>query len=96
MRTGAPGSLSLWAAPAGRVGRGRGPEPTWGGQVAPHPPELGHGGPKVSEHRLVLQGPGLGQRVLEELPEPFQGQLQEAFWAVGVSQTQRALPCGPR
>ena len=50
----------------------------------------------MSEHRLVLQGPGLGQRVLEELPEPFQGQLQEALWALGESQTQRARPWGPQ
>ena len=49
----------------------------------------------MSEHHLILQGPGLGQRVLQKLPKTFQGQLQEAFWEVGVSQTQRGPTLWP-
>ena len=49
----------------------------------------------MSEHHLVLQGPCLGQQVLQKLPKTFQGQLQEALWAVGVSQTQRGPTLWP-
>ena len=48
----------------------------------------------MSEHHLILQGPALGQRVLQKLLKTFQGQLQEAFWAMGVSQTQKGPTLG--
>ena len=65
--------------PDGESGGDRACEPTWGRQVTFHPLQLHHRGLEVPEHRVILQGPGLAQPVLQELPQAFQRQLQEAF-----------------